>query len=107
MPVGKPTLNNAVIRHALRSLHAGNGAANADRTPCSRCATPAYGEREQVEHVALLIKNTGTCSTCTVSQNHPYVIAGIIIITVMPGLWAGHPRPCRARRRGWPGQPRP
>src|SRR6516164_9329063 len=40
-------------------------------------------EREQVEHVTLLIKNTGTCFTCTVSQNHPHVIAGIIIITVM------------------------
>ena len=47
------------------------------------------GRGKQVEHVALLIKNTGTCSTCTVSQNHPYVIAGIIIITVMSGFWPG------------------
>src|SRR5262252_7677082 len=76
MPVGKPTLNNAAIRHALRSLHAGSGAAHAAEFPLLVAPPPAYGEREQVEHVALLIKNTRTCSTCTVSQNHPYVIAG-------------------------------
>ena len=40
------------------------------RTPFSRY-TPPYRERKQVEHVALLIKNTETCSGCTVSQNHP------------------------------------
>jgi hypothetical protein len=34
--------------------------------------------------VALVIKNTGACFTCTVSQNHPYVIAVIIIIR--PGI---------------------
>jgi len=85
MPVGKPTLNNAAIRHALRSLHADSGAAHAAKLYLLVAPSRLMG-RGPVEHVALLTKILERALPALCHKIIRTSLREIIIITVMPGL---------------------